>query len=128
MSWFGKEDMGRKKGLDNFFGFGKGKGGYVALPCSIFDSKLWFGLSKTAQLSYMCILRNYNGRNAREIICPRSSLKVKISSRGWLLATKELEESGLIKVLRRSGINKMPNIYSLSNKWKSKERELFNIK
>ncbi len=118
--------MGRKKGFDNFFDLGKGKSGYIAIPHDLFDSKIWFGLSKTAQLSYLCILRCYNGRNAHEITCPRSKLKVKISTRGWLLATKQLEDFGLIKVLRRSGINKMPNIYSLSNDWKRNERELYN--
>lgn len=119
--------MGRKTGFDNFFGLGKGKNGYVAIPCDVFDSKVWFELSKTAQLSYLCILRRYNGKNAHEIICPRSQLNIKISSRGWLLATQQLESAGFITVVRRSGINKMPNIYSLSNKWKPKERTLFNL-
>lgn len=104
--------MGRKKGFDNFFGFGKGKNGYIALPHKLFDSKTWYLLPKTAQLSYLCILREYNGRNAHEIICPRSQLNINISSRGWLLATQQLEEVGLITVVRRSGINKMPKILS----------------
>lgn len=118
--------MGKKRGFDHFFNLGKGDDGYIAIPYKLFDSKIWNGLSKTTQLAYLCILRNYNGRNAHNIICPREQLKVKISSRGWLLATKQLEDSGLITVIRRSGINKAPNIYALSNKWKSKERELYN--
>lgn len=108
--------MGKKRGFDNFFDLGKSGDGYIAIPYKLFDSKIWNGLSKTAQLSYLCILRRYNGRNAHEIICPREKLQIKISSRGWLLATKQLEDSGLITVVRRSGINKAPNIYALSNK------------
>jgi hypothetical protein len=121
--------MSRKKpGFDNFFDLGKGKNRYIALSREIADSLLWRSLSKSAQLGYINILVNYNGTNSHEIICPRSNMMCKMSSRGWFLATEELKEAGFIKVLRRSGINKLPNIYSLCNDWKRKERELYNKK
>lgn len=118
--------MGKKGGFDNFFDLGKGKDGFVALPYEILDSLLWHNLSKAAQLAYINILRKYNGKNSQEIICPREKLLCKLSPRGWHLATVELERNGFIKVLRKSGINRSPNIYSLCNDWKRKERLIFN--
>lgn len=113
----------RKNDYDNFDNLHLKKRPYVALPFDLLDSSMWQELSKSAQLSYINIRRCYNGFNSRDIICTRNKLVCKLTPKSWLAGTKELEEKGFIIVTRRSGQGHYPNIYSLSNNWKTKEKK-----
>ena len=105
------------------YGVGSPTHRHVSATYDFLDSEVYNSLSLAAIAAFFNIHRNFNGYNHDNITCTRDKLCRKLSPTVWLNATKELEEKGIIDIVRRIG-GKYPNIYQLSNRWKEVNKKL----
>ena len=94
-------------------------GSFVSLYRDMQRSLAYQDLSDKAKLAYQNIKFNHYGDNAKEIICPFSTLINKMAPATWTRVIRELQGHGFITLEQESrGLQKIPNKYGLSNKWK----------
>lgn len=96
-------------------------GTFIYFPHSFFDHPEFKKLSKAAKLAYLSILRFHNPAGSEDIIC--TGEKSLLSKNAWTKACKELEKEGFIKIKEKGGLYRNPNVYQLSNYWRSKEKQ-----
>lgn len=108
--------MGRKRINKNDF---PETGSFVPLYREMQISPAYQDLSDKAKLAYQNIKFNHYGDNAKEIICPFSTLINKMAPATWAKVLKELQAHGFIVLIRETrGLGRIPNVYGLSNDWK----------
>lgn len=93
---------------------------FVSIDREMMNSTAWYSLSFSAIVAYLNIYYNLKGKTKdREIICTHSTLKNQMVKSTWRKAVKELIEKGFIDLVHGSGgLQRQPNIYGLSERWR----------
>ena len=96
------------------------KRSFVSIDREMMNSTAWYSLSFSAIVAYINIYYNLKGKTKdREIICTHSTLKNRMAKSTWRKAVKELIEKGFIDLVHGSrGLQRQPNIYGLSERWR----------
>jgi len=96
------------------------KRSFVSVDREMMNSTAWYQLSFSAVVAYLNIYYNLKGKTKnREIICTHSTLKNRMAKSTWRKAVKALIEKGFIDLVHGSrGLQRQPNIYGLSERWR----------
>ncbi len=100
---------------------------FVRLLNELIDSKAWQELSCYARAVYIEIHRKYNGRNNGNLSYTYREANKLMGRKRFTKALKELVNNGLIDVIRSGGLYRKPNIFGLSDRWKSYGQENFKL-
>lgn len=98
---------------------------YVKLDNYMTETAAWTSLSFKAVWVYIELKKKftYEHRFSR-LVLPYSEIKWKMSPSTFSKAIKELVHYGFIKYVERGGLYRRPNVFALSETWKTKSREI----
>ncbi len=98
---------------------------FVRLFNKLIDSEAWQELSCYARAVYIEIHRKYNGSNNGNLSYTYREAGKIMSIKRFTKALKELVDKGLIDIICSGGLHRKPNIFGLSDRWKSYGQENF---
>jgi DNA-binding transcriptional ArsR family regulator len=92
---------------------------YVGLAWRMMDSAAFKTLSPTAVWLYIQLQRQFKKADGPlRLILPFGHVKFKLSWAAFTRARKELEDGGFITIVEKGGLERHPNVYALSEKWR----------
>ncbi|MBA7485444.1 hypothetical protein ES695_10645 [Candidatus Atribacteria bacterium 1244-E10-H5-B2] len=107
------------------------EGHFAGIDERVMRSEAWKGLKANTKWLYFEFRYRFYGDNPKHIIFTYQEA-IKIMSKGaYVKARNKLIERGFIDVIKRGGLEKQPNIYGISDRWKKFETKDFmrvNIK
>ena len=98
---------------------------YVKLENSMTESAAWTSLSFKAVWVYIELKKRftYEHRFSR-LVLPYAAVKWKMSPSTFSKAIQELVHYGFIRYVEHGGLYRRPNVFALSETWKTKSREI----
>lgn len=98
------------------------EGRFIPLVLNQINSKAWKELSTRAVWVYIELLKKFKGENKNDLSLTYREVKYKMSSATFCKTIKELVDKGFIKYVRKNfgGMNRICNLYGLSDNWKLK--------
>jgi hypothetical protein len=93
---------------------------YVGLSWAIIDSAAFKSLSPAAVWLYIMLQRQFHKRDgALHLVLPFSHISFKLTWEGFRKAREELVQMGFISFVEKGGLLRHPNIYALSESWRT---------
>jgi len=84
------------------------------------ESKAWLDLSSSAKVAWIYLKKQKNTNDCGEHIkLPYGDPDNPLSKRTFARTIKELIQHGFIELEQKGGLMKRPNIYKLSDKWET---------
>ena len=98
---------------------------YVKLENSMTESAAWTSLSFKAVWVYIEFKKRftYEHRFSR-LVLPYSAVNWKMAPSTFSKAIQELVHYGFIRYVEHGGLYRRPNVFALSETWKTKSREI----
>ena len=90
----------------------------------ILYSRSWAGLTDSAKVVYFHLKGEFNGANGDNLKLPYSQVKNIVSNATFWRGIKALEGIGFIDIITRGGLEKHPNVYRISGRWRLNEKSL----
>ncbi len=98
---------------------------YVKLDNSMTESASWTSLSFKAVWVYIELKKRFTYEHGfSRLVLPYSTVKWKISPSTFSKAIQELVHYGFIRYVEHGGLYRRPNVFALSETWKTKSREI----
>ncbi len=98
---------------------------YVKLENSMTESAAWTSLSFKAVWVYIELKKRFTYEHIfSRLVLPYSAVKWKMSPSTFSKAIKELVHYGFIEYVEHGGLYRRPNVFALSETWKTKSREI----
>jgi len=99
---------------------------YVKLPYDLLESAAWTALPDKAVWVYIELKKQFNYIQGGEahLVLPYSSVRWRMSRGSFFAAIRLLIKYGFIIRLESGGLFRRPNVYSISNGWKTKSEEI----
>ncbi len=96
----------------------KFEGQFTGIEHKIMKSEAWEGLKASTKWLYFEFKYRFYGDNAHRIIFTSKEARKIMYEKGFVKARNQLIERGFIDVIKRGGLEKQPNIYGISDRWK----------
>lgn len=111
--------MSPKKGRENIEPF-------VKLDNSMTDTAAWTALSDKAIWVYIELKKSFDTRKGgnNHLVLPYSKVSWRMNFHTFSIKIEELIHYGFIDIRERGGLYRRPNIYALSERWKTKSLEI----
>lgn len=108
-----------KKGRENIEPF-------VKLDNSMTDSAAWTALSDKAIWVYIELKKSFDTRKGgnNHLVLPYSKVLWRMNLHTFSIKIEELIHYGFIDIRERGGLYRRPNVYALSERWKTKSLEI----
>lgn len=90
---------------------------FVAIPKSMLTSYAWLELGHPARVAYLHLKYKFNGKNAEDLSLTYNEMEPLMSRKTFSKAMKQLLGCGFVKLVRKGGLMRNPNIYALSDDW-----------
>jgi DNA-binding PadR family transcriptional regulator len=98
---------------------------YVKLDNAMTVSAAWTSLSFKAVWVYIELRKRFTYEHGfSRLVLPYSAVKWKMSPSTFSKAIQELVHYGFIRYVERGGLYRRPNVFALSDAWKTKSREI----
>lgn len=99
---------------------------YVQLPYDLLDSAAWTALPDKAIWVYIELKKqfNYGQGGDSHLVLPVSSVRWRMSRGSFFKAIGLLVKYGFIIRREKGGLFRRPNVYSLSEDWRTRSREI----
>ena len=99
---------------------------YVQLPYDLLDSAAWTALPDKAIWVYIELRKQFNSAQGGNLhlVLPYSSVSWRMSRGSFFAAIRHLIEYGFIIRREAGGLFRRPNVYSLSESWRTRSREI----
>lgn len=97
---------------------------FAMVDKEILYSSSWAELPYSAMVVYVHLKGEFVGYNKKELKLPYSQMKGIMSSATFWRAINMLEKIGFIDRIQRGGLEKNPNVYALSDRWRLREKSM----
>jgi len=99
---------------------------YVMLPNSMTDSAAWTALSDKAIWVYIELRKSFDTRKGgnNHLILSYSNASWRMNFHTFSKKIEELIHYGFIDIKERGGLYRRPNVYALSERWKTRSIEI----
>ncbi len=98
---------------------------YVKLENSMTDTAAWTSLSFKAVWVYIELKKKFTYEHGfSRLVLPYSEIKWKMSPSTFSKAIQELVHYGFIRFVEHGGLYRRPNVFALSERWKTKSKEI----
>jgi len=99
---------------------------FVKLDNSMTDSAAWTALSDKAIWVYIELKKSFDTRKGgnNHLVLPYSKVSWRMNLHTFSIKIKELIHYGFIDIRERGGLYRRPNVYALSERWKTKSLEI----
>ena len=92
---------------------------YVGISWEIIDSPAWKTLTPSAVWLYTMLKRQYRKCTGDlHLVLPYRHVSFRLTGAAFRKAREELVRAGFIAIIRQGGLERRPNIYALSEKWR----------
>lgn len=97
---------------------------FALVEKEILYSLSWAGLPDSARVVYLHLKGEFNGSNGDNLKLPYSQMKRITSNATFWRGIKLLDEAGFIDIILHGGLEKRPNVYKISGRWRLREKTL----
>jgi len=98
---------------------------YVKLENSMTESAAWTSLSFKAVWVYIELKKRFTYEHGfSRLVLTYSAVKWKMAPNTFSKAIQELVHYGFIRYVEHGGLYRRPNVFALSETWKTKSREI----
>jgi len=99
---------------------------FVKLDNSMTDSAAWTALSDKAIWVYIELKKSFDTRKGgnNHLVLPYSKVLWRMNLHTFSIKIEELIHYGFIDIRERGGLYRRPNVYALSERWKTKSLEI----
>jgi hypothetical protein len=97
---------------------------FALIEKEILYSRSWASLTDSAKVVYVHLKGEYDGSNGENLKLPYSQMRKIVSNATFWRGMKALEQTGFIDVKFHGGLEKNPNVYGISGRWRLREKTL----
>lgn len=99
---------------------------YVKLDNSMTNAAAWTSLSDKAIWVYIELRKQFKSKEGgnSHLVLPYSKVAWRMNKRTFIAKIQELIDYGFIKLVKKGGLMKNPNVYATSERWKAKSMEI----
>ena len=97
---------------------------FALVEKEILYSKSWTKLTDSAKVVYLHLKGEFNGSNRDNLKLPYSQMRKIMSNATFWRGIKLLEKVGFIDIVTHGGLEKNPNVYKISERWRLNEKTL----
>jgi len=95
---------------------------FAIIEKEILYSESWARISQSAKVIYVHLKGEFNGSNRHSLKLPYSQMKKNMSNATFWRGINLLEKLGFIDRVAKGGLEKNPNVYGLSERWRLGEK------
>ena len=97
---------------------------FALVEKEILYSQSWSNLTDSAKVIYLHLKGEFNGSNGDKLKLPYSQMRKIMSNATYWRGIKSLDEVGFIDIVTHGGLEKNPNVYRISGRWRLREKTL----
>ncbi len=97
---------------------------FALVEKEILYSQAWANLTDSAKVIYLHLKGEFNGSNGDKLKLPYSQMRKIMSNATFWRGIKSLNEVGFIDIVTHGGLEKNPNVYGISGRWRLSEKSL----